>query len=291
MQAMILAAGFGTRLLPYTEKCPKPLFPLFNRSLLLVIIERLKKAGFLKIIINCHHLSSRIAELVKGVDGVIVIEEKRILGTGGGLRNALDYMDPEPLLVTNGDIFHDIDYRSFYDCHINDVTLCIHDYPRFNKILVDNDQVVSFSGSGQKGRLYAFTGLHVINPEVLRDAAKGEFSCIIDLYKRFLEKGGILGAHEVKDRFWTDMGTKKDYLRLHAELLNGVADVDCLDKKSVRPLCIGEHAIIPDDFIWRDWCVIGNGAKIGKNVRIERSVIWENSIVEDNVHICDDIIM
>ncbi len=105
MQAMILAAGFGTRLQPYSLIRPKPLFPVLNRPLLLATIDRLKNAGFSLIVVNCHHLRQQIVSAVKDIPGVIVQEEPLILGTGGGLALAARNLNNEPLLVTNGDMF------------------------------------------------------------------------------------------------------------------------------------------------------------------------------------------
>ncbi len=70
MQAMILAAGFGTRLLPYTKYLPKPLFPVLNTPLLLAAVNRLKSSGFSKIIVNCHHLGEQIVTCLRDIPGI-----------------------------------------------------------------------------------------------------------------------------------------------------------------------------------------------------------------------------
>ncbi len=138
MQAMILAAGFGTRLLPHTKIRPKPLFPVINTPLLLLTIDRLKHFGFSRIVVNCHYLREQIVQAVAEIPGVIVQEEEKILGTGGGLRQALTSLDEGPLLVTNGDIYHTIDLGQLYMYHGergNAVTMAMHDYPRFNTFM------------------------------------------------------------------------------------------------------------------------------------------------------------
>lgn len=117
MQAMILAAGFGTRLLPYTLSRPKPLFPILNQPLLLLTIRRLQQAGCDHIVVNCHHLREQIVAALHGIPGVVVQEEVVILGTGGGLRKARALFRDEPVLVTNGDIYHTVDYRRLYRHH------------------------------------------------------------------------------------------------------------------------------------------------------------------------------
>jgi len=174
MQAMILAAGFGTRLLPHTLLRPKPLFPILNRPLLLLTISRLRNSGFDRIVVNCHHLGEQIVDLLHGMAGVTVLLEETILGTGGGLRGAA-HPSHAPLLVTNGDIYHDFDFRRLYAGHRergNRVSLAVHDYPRFNTVRVEAGRGVTDIGTSGENCL-AFTGLHVIDPEVLEDIAPG----------------------------------------------------------------------------------------------------------------------
>ena len=114
---MILAAGLGTRLLPHTLIRPKPLFPVLNQPLLLATIRRLQNLGFDHIVVNCHHLRQQVATALNGIAGVILQEEEVILGTGGGLRRALNLFRDEPLLVSNGDIYHTIDFLRLYNEH------------------------------------------------------------------------------------------------------------------------------------------------------------------------------
>ena len=79
MQAMILAAGFGTRLLPYTQYLPKPLFPVLNTPLLLATVKRLQSSGFAPIIVNCHHLGEQIVDCFQDIPGVIIQQENNLL--------------------------------------------------------------------------------------------------------------------------------------------------------------------------------------------------------------------
>ena len=130
MKAMILAAGFGTRLLPYTLKRPKPLFPVLDRPLLHLTFSRIRKAGFAEIIVNCHHLRHQIRQALRHETGCIIQEEEKVLGTGGGLHMALPHFNGKPALVVNGDIYHTIDYREVYQHHCAsgaDITLVLHE--------------------------------------------------------------------------------------------------------------------------------------------------------------------
>jgi NDP-sugar pyrophosphorylase family protein len=290
---MILAAGLGTRLLPFTEFCPKPLFPLLNRPLLLLIIERLQNAGFDHIVVNCHHLRRQIVDLIKNIQGVVVQEEEMILGTGGGLRLAMESFRNEAVLVTNGDIYHMVDFRSLYEAHQNNsasVTLAMHDFPRFNKISVHNDQVTGFDSPGGRGSL-AFTGLHVLNPEILSVIPVMKPTSIIDLYRWLLDEKKCIRTLRVDGCYWTDMGTVNDYLALHGGLLAG--DIPWWRELGVRsdsPFFLatgGHHA---DTVVMRDWVCAGR-VEIGEDVHLERVVLWDGVSIPERSRLHDVLII
>ena len=120
MNAMILAAGLGTRLRPHTLHTPKPLFTINQRPVLDLTIERLARIGCLRIIVNTHHLHQKINDHVARGDYPVAITtryEPEILGTGGGIANIADLWDHGTLLVINGDIVCDIDLASVLDSH------------------------------------------------------------------------------------------------------------------------------------------------------------------------------
>lgn len=311
MQAMILAAGFGTRLLPYTGLRPKPLFPLFNRALLLFTIAQLKASGFSRIIVNCHYLKEQIVSALAGIDGVFVQEEETVLGTGGGLRKALTLMNDEPLLIVNGDIYHTINLHRLYLQHEEvktaKVTLAIHDYPRFNTIALDHGRICSFGG-GQSCERVAFTGIHVVDPEILEPIAEGQQSCIIERYRQMVtEDCTRFNLVRVDGNYWCDMGTPTDYLALQGDLLcrrvplteemarfveQRIFTIESeygsgLGKRGI--LSVQNREILPADLKVEDWASIGN-AFIGKNVTLKRSIVWDGAHIEDDAIIEDCII-
>jgi len=111
MKALILAAGFGTRLLPYTGKIPKPLFTLLSKPLLEHSIKKLVDAGCDQILINTHHLYEQIKAFVEQKKYSINIQtifEPAILDTGGAIANAKSFLDKHPFFVINADISEDI---------------------------------------------------------------------------------------------------------------------------------------------------------------------------------------
>ena len=223
MKAMILAAGFGTRLLPYTETTPKPLFTISGRPLLDIIICSLQSAGCEAIIINTHHLYQDIDSFLASKQYAIPIHtryEPVILGTGGAIKNAADFWDDRPFLIVNSDIITDIDLRGVYDFHLthkHPVTMVLYDYEEFNNVWVDShDFVTGFQDQGKDDSVacinrLAFTGIHVIDPEVLGFIPDKGFSSIIDAYMNLVLSGRKIKACLSKNAWWTDIGTPERY--------------------------------------------------------------------------------
>ena len=288
---MILAAGFGTRLLPHTLIRPKPLFPILNQPLLLLTIKRLQNLGFDHIVVYGHHLRQQFVAAVHGVAGVVVQEEEIILGTGGGLRRALGLLRDEPLLVSNGDIYHNVDFLQLYRHHKKSgqpVTLAMHDYPRFNSVTVKDGKVAGFSNVVDAAGL-AFTGLHVIDPAILGEIADNDYSCIIDHYRKLLEKGVEINCYRTDGCYWTDMGTPEDYLTLHAGLLTGT--IPCWQEigQVDRPYCISQRADLGAQVEMNGWASVGN-ARIGAGSHLERVVVWDDVRVPAGSRLIDCIV-
>jgi mannose-1-phosphate guanylyltransferase len=300
MKAMILAAGLGTRLRPYTLERPKPLFPILNKPLLHLAISRIKHAGASGIVVNAHHLRQQIKKALLDKTNIILQEEQKILGTGGGLRLALPHFGQDPVLVVNGDIYHSIDYRKVYRSHCEakaDVSMVLHDCPRFNDVVVDDAlRITGFNRSGssrvKQERVLAFTGIHVVNPEVLRIIPHGATYCIIDFYKELLQHGGSIRAHLAADHFWTDIGTPADYLQLHADILAQKVPVyKELDNNAAKGPFVGlQNASIGKDVKLLDWVCIGKGARIEDGTTLQRSVVWEGAVVPAGSTIKDAIV-
>jgi len=271
MQAILLAAGYGTRLRPYTNIRPKPLFPVVNRLLLHLLLEQLRACDCSPILVNCHHLAAQLQAALTAWPEVLVQFEPEILGTGGSLRKALDRLDNDPVLVINGDLYHQIDLEQVYHRHLlskNDVTLALHDYPRFNNVGVAGELVRTF-GAGAGERL-AFTGIHVVDPEVLEMIPAGGFHHIIDLYQELAVQGRV-GYCRVDGVLWRDIGTPADYLQLHAELL--------AQGQEPSGWVIDPAARIGADVVLDGWGCIGPGAVIGAGARLCRSVVWDGAQV------------
>lgn len=220
---MILAAGFGTRLHPFTQITPKPLFTVSGRAIIDIIIQNLHLAGFEAVIINTHQLYDKIERHIDSRNYPISVQVRReveILGTGGAIKNVADFMDHEPFMVVNGDLFTDIDFKAVYDFHLSHpqpVTLVLYDDPEFNTVSVTHDGfVIAFNlrqdatVSQDPGGL-TFTGIQVIDPEMLSFIPQTPISSIIEAYQKMLNKQGLIRAFIPIKSHWKDIGTPKRY--------------------------------------------------------------------------------
>ena len=223
MKALILSAGLGTRLRPYTDHTPKPLFTICGRPLLDITITKLIEAGCESIIINTHHLHAQIEAFVAQQTYAIPIEtryEPHILGTGGAIINVKDFWNDHPFMVINADIVTTIDFGAVYDFHLqhgHPVTLVLADDPEFNSIITDGDGFVAKfhhpAGAPDRSTQSAltFTGIQVLDREILKFIAPEMPASSIDAYARMLAKGKNIKAYISHNAAWKDIGTPERY--------------------------------------------------------------------------------
>lgn len=213
MNAMILAAGFGTRMRPFTDENPKPMVPVNGLPLLCYTLAWLKKNGITDVVINLHHHGEKIVKhFGNGKRFGLRIRysrENKILGTGGGIKKALRYLDDE-FLIVNGDIVFDLDLRRLLKQHSalkNPMaTLLVRQVPdakRYGVVGVLKGQVQNILGEprvSQTLKETMFAGVSVFNKKNLMQALKQnkkltDFFCIIrDVEIPFLKSGGQMGA-------------------------------------------------------------------------------------------------
>lgn len=187
-KAMILGAGFGKRLNPLTLNCPKPLLKIGNETLLSNTINFLQNFKIKEIVINVHYLENQILEYVKkkkfDAKITIVNEKNKILDTGGGILNALKYLN-ESFICINPDTVWNLDYirevkeleKNFLfkkKCHL----LVVNKSKSFDKNLKgDFDLVNDVIDRKKKEDLkYIYTGLQIINPEIFKNINEKVFS-------------------------------------------------------------------------------------------------------------------
>lgn len=148
LNVFILAAGLGERLRPITNHIPKPLLPILGKAVLQSVIEKTSALPVNKIGINLHHKKELIEKWIKQCPfkkNINLFPEEKILGTGGALKNAEAFLKDKTFLVHNSDIVSDINLSALLEHHIssgNLVTLAVHDFPKFNCLLIDKKGVL-----------------------------------------------------------------------------------------------------------------------------------------------------
>jgi NDP-sugar pyrophosphorylase family protein len=288
MKAMILAAGFGTRLWPLTASVPNPLVPVANIPLIDRIISHLAVCGVKSVVVNAHHRHQQLTAhfagpQVFGVPVEVRVEEE-ILGTGGGIKNTEDFWDDEAFVVINGDILTDIDIASAVEWHSRHgglATLVLHDYGRFNKIVIDGESMVLRIpveyDPGRKG-VFAFTGIQVIEPALLKFIAAGCYSRIMDCYRRLISQGIKIGAYLVSGDRWCDVGTIPAYLRANLET-----------NEAARGL-LGDDCKVDPGARIEGRAILGDGVVLEKGARVSDSVIWDGVTICEGVSVSGSVV-
>ncbi len=257
MKALILAAGFGTRLSPYTRVIPKPLFTLNNVPILEHAVKSLEKCGCEQILINTHHLHEQIQEFIQAAAfraDIRILHEPKILDTGGAMANAKPFLDTGPFFVVNADVICSIDLKKLYQAHVQQkvmATLALHDCPQFNKIQVDEDGFIKGFASDSSG--LAFTGIQVLSPRIFKFFPEDKKFSSIDVYKQLCPKNQVKSWIPAKQGnqekiFWSDIGTQKAYLNTSAQTL--AAQTFDLDYNQIPRISITELSGDGSDRNW-----------------------------------------
>lgn len=297
MKAMILAAGFGTRLKPLTQAVPKPMVPVVNRPLLERTIERLRLANIQDIAVNVHHLPEQVTDYFGdgskfGVN-LHFSREETILGTAGGIKGAEGFLDGGPFLVINSDIIADIDLDRVLEFHRERgscLTLVVRedDSPeKYAPIEIGPDgRIVRFIDASAKTvsgstRRVMFTGIQVMEPDIFSRIPKGKFcGTTEDVFPRMIAEGLPVFGFLHKD-YWIDMGNREQYLKVHQDALDGKVSLKMDRFKSseglsvVPPVIIGEGCQIEPSARIGPHAVLGNGCSVGNDSVVENSVLWE----------------
>ena len=293
MRAIVLSAGYGTRLWPLTEDRTKPAIPILGKPLVGYVAEYLAGFGIDEIVVNLHHRPESVHRALG--DGsrfgvkLHYVEEPVILGTSGALDNTRSFFESETFVVVNGKIITDIDLNAALETHRKSnalatlVLLPNARRERFSVIETEGGRVTGFgrmpvdSGAGPEPLM--FTGIHIMEPRILEYVPRGVFSdSVIDVYPKAMANGEILAAHVASGK-WRELSTLKRYLDISVELL----------KEAGRPFASGANghiagsATVSDSILW-DNVGIGDGARVSRavladNVKISAQETIENAVV------------
>ena len=313
MKAMILAAGFGTRLFPLTIDRTKPAIPFLGKPLVGYVAEYLAQFGISEVVVNLHHQPQSVRDaLGNGSDfGVKIdytLEQPKILGTAGALDNARDHLDGDTFLVVNGKIITDIDIAAAVEMHHSTGALATmvlkpnHKRERFTIVETNDGFVTSFgdfAGPVTKHELrdieheivtpLMFTGIHILDPRVFDYVPRGVYSDIVPtFYDPALKRGEKIAAH-VTDASWYELSTIPRYLDISLAMMHGG------DVHFGRDCRMSGAASLKDSVIW-DNVTIGDGATLYRTIIADGVTIlpgehFENAAIvrADMVRSCKEI--
>ncbi|QPJ60613.1 MAG: NDP-sugar synthase [Candidatus Nitronauta litoralis] len=308
MKAMVLAAGFGTRLKPLTQVLPKPMFPILGKPVLEHTLAHLARFGIRDITVNLHHLPAAVQGYF-GNGETLGIElhysyEQEILGTAGGILKARKYLDGGPFIVMNSDIITDIDLEkvmAFHQARGSALTMVltdgevtgIHDPIELD----ENDRVVHMPGASSKNmpdttRPVTFTGVQIIEPEIFDRIPVNQFcGTTKEIYPEMIEDGRRVYGYLHKG-YWQDMGTREQYLQVHKEILDGKTTLPASSSTAlpeganiVAPVWIGKDCKISNAATIGPYAVLGKGCVVENGAEIKNTVCWERVRTGENARI------
>jgi NDP-sugar pyrophosphorylase family protein len=226
LKALILAAGLGTRLHPYTLHAPKALVTVAGVTLLEHTITKLQSFGIHEFIINIHHFGEQIIDFLEqknffGAQILISDEREQLLDTGGGIKKALETLTTdENLLVHNVDIMHHYDLKKLMDQHSQShaqVTLLTQQRNTSRYLLFDaadqlkgwlNQKTGETIPSNINPLAYkqlAYNGIHLVNQKALKYFPQEKSFPIIPVYLK-MAQNEIIKSLEFEQEWWMDLG-------------------------------------------------------------------------------------
>ena len=314
MRALVLAAGFGTRLGALSDERPKPLLPVCDVPVIRYVLALLEAHGFTEAMVNLHHRGDLLErELGEGTPNLRVhySRETEILGTGGGIQRAGDWLTRggrDRFLVVNGKLVIDADLDALLAADAAAAvegalaTMLVREVPdpdRWGAIETDGSRVVRIAGKGSAAaatKKWMFTGVHVLGPELVARLPEGN-SHIIDYYVAALARGERIAMHAY-DRYFEEHSTPARYLAGNIAVLRGraglrhpPADLLGVDATAtlgagaviIDPVRIGPGAVVGAGAQIGPDAVIGRGARVAEGAQVREAVVWPGAVVESSV--------
>ncbi len=299
VRAMVLAAGFGTRLRPLTDELPKPLVPLANRPLIAWSLDRLAAAGVQEVGINLHHRGQAIPTALG--DGrrwgmrITWSNEEEILGTGGGIVRLRPFLQAGTFMVLNGDVLSAVDLSAALAFHRRGgfaATMVVRPLPAgatFTALECDADgRLVAFKGlrrdSRAARRACMFCGVHVLEPVLFDHLPASGFACVNDQgYTGMLSAGLDVGAFWYTGP-WFDLGTPARYLQASGAVLSGRARLPGFEPPPGGVLIDPDARVDPTAQLGPE-VAVGAGCQVGPGARVSQSILWPGATVEPGARI------
>ncbi len=288
MKAMILAAGFGTRLKPITLTLPKPLVPIMNIPVIDYNIHLLLQAGIQEVAVNLHHLGSQIEQyLIKKWSQKIefcFFYEDPILGTGGGVKNAQSFLKNDPFILINADIICFQNLQKMVQFHKKQnaiATMAVRTLDpsqTYTSLEIRKEKLISFDPKPFPSDLtpFHFACIHILEPTIFDYLPANQASSIISsAYIPYLKENLPIACYPISG-FWSDVGTLQEfhatnlYLLKHPELFSNILPY------KPRP-----QDPLPSDLSLGSNVIIGENCNFPKNHQLKNCVMLDNVDLRD----------
>lgn len=292
MRAMILSAGYGTRLWPLTEDRTKPAMPILGKPLVGYVAEYLSRYGCNDVVVNLHHRPESVRRALGdgsrfGVN-LQYVEEPEILGTSGALDNARELLIEDTFVVINGKLITDIDLNEALRTHRRTqaiATLVLLPNPkreRFTTVETEDGFLKGFGNmpasapSEDEPAPLMFTGIQLLEPRIFDYIPPGVFShSVTDVYPQAMAAGQRIAAHVASGR-WFELSTIRRYLDISLILL---AEKE-LRFSAGKGSTIAEGATVSETILW-DNVSIANGARVSRAIIGDDVTIGEDDVIID----------
>ena len=225
----LMAGGFGTRLRPLTDKCPKPMLKIGNKPILETVIRSFIKAGFVNFYISTHYMPELIqAHFGDGSElgvNITYVHEQSPLGTGGALGLLpKDLPKGLPLLMMNGDVLTKVDFQRLLDFHVShdaDATMCVREYDYQIPYGVINGEGNKITSMVEKPiqRFFVNAGIYVVSPRVIQSVPENYHIDMPTLLEQHMQERDNILMFPIHE-YWLDIGRMDDFNRAQADIHN-----------------------------------------------------------------------
>lgn len=290
-RAMLVTAGFGTRLAPLTDVLPKPAVPVGNRPTAFYGLDHLARMGIREVVLNTHHLARELEAEVRATAPAALqlsfVHEPEILGTGGGVRNAWQPRADETFVVMNGKLLFAPDLAAAAAQHAASgafATMIVKwtdDGDPTGVVHVDADMSVRAlpgldAAPNGSLRRCMYTGVSLLSAAAHRELP--ERGCLIrDGYARWLERGARVLAYADAAEF-RDVGiSHRHYLEANVALASGRLRWPGIDPTPEIGLCDASASVGTGTQLKHS--VIGARVVLAPSTQLERCVVWPGAQV------------
>jgi len=282
-QAFVLGAGLGTRLRPLTDELPKPLIPIFQKPLITFAIDHLAAVGINKFVVNTHKHPKSFEDFFQGSDyatqSITLVHEPVLLETGGGIKNAEQYLGSDSFLTYSGDILTDVRLQPLIEEHLrsgNDVTLALRDTGLASHVAMRDHRVVDIANRyGVPGNL-DFANIAVWNAAIFQRIPPQKKISFIPIITKWIGEGGKIGGVVMNDGNWFNIGSRTEYLDVHRLIVRDhwkphYVAIDHWPERIARSASVDVTAEL------RGCSVVGEHCRVGAKTILEDTILWSES--------------